>query len=138
MMSSSPSSRGPAVTDTQPAPMTSGLAVLLAIASGVAVARIYYARAQLDQIGRELGVGPPDLGLVTTVTQTGYFLGLILIVPLGDVFNRRLLIVGGCVIASALSSLCSYHRVRRSSWSPAAGVGWHWWFSRSSTPTRPH
>jgi hypothetical protein len=52
------------MTDTQPAPMTSGLAVLLAIASGVAVARIYYARPQLDQIGRELGVGPADLGLV--------------------------------------------------------------------------
>ena len=101
MMSSSPSSRSPAATATQPAPMTIGLAVLLAIASGVAVANIYYAQPLLDQIGRDLGVGPAGLGLVTTVTQVGYFLGLILIVPLGDLVNRRLLIVGGCVIAAA-------------------------------------
>jgi predicted MFS family arabinose efflux permease len=84
-----------------PAGISTRLAVLLAIASGVAVANIYYAQPLLDQIGRDLGVGPAGLGLVTTVTQAGYFLGLILIVPLGDLVNRRLLIVAGCVIASA-------------------------------------
>src|SRR6201991_5369474 len=77
------------------------LAVLLAVASGVAVANIYYAQPLLDQIGRDLGVGPAGLGLVTTVTQVGYLLGLILIVPLGDLVNRRVLIVAGCVIAAA-------------------------------------
>ncbi len=101
MMSSSPSSRDLATTDTQPAGITNGIAVLMAIASGVAVANIYYAQPLLDQIGRDLGVGPAGLGLVTTVTQAGYFLGLILIVPLGDLVNRRLLIVAGCVIAAA-------------------------------------
>jgi MFS family permease len=35
------------------------------------------------------------------VTQIGYFLGKILIVPFGDLVNRRLLIVAGCVIAAA-------------------------------------
>jgi predicted MFS family arabinose efflux permease len=84
-----------------PAGISTRLAILLAIASGVAVANIYYAQPLLDQIGRDLGVGPAGLGLVTTVTQAGYFLGLILIVPLGDLVNRRLLIVAGCVIAAA-------------------------------------
>ena len=84
-----------------PAGISTRLAVLLAIASGVAVANIYYAQPLLGQIGRDLGVGPAGLGLVTTVTQAGYFLGLILIVPLGDLVNRRLLIVAGCVIAAA-------------------------------------
>ena len=84
-----------------PAGISTRLAVLLAIASGVAVANIYYAQPLLGQIGRDLGVGPAGLGLVTTVTQAGYFLGLILIVPLGDLINRRLLIVAGCVIAAA-------------------------------------
>jgi predicted MFS family arabinose efflux permease len=84
-----------------PAGISTWLAVLLAIASGVAVANIYYAQPLLGQIGRDLGVGPAGLGLVTTVTQAGYFLGLILIVPLGDLVNRRLLIVAGCVIAAA-------------------------------------
>jgi len=37
----------------------------------------YYAQPLLGQIGRDLGVGPAGLGLVTTVTQAGYFVGLI-------------------------------------------------------------
>ena len=88
-------------TDGPPAGISTRLAVLLAVASGVAVANIYYAQPLLDQIGRDLRVGPAGLGLVTTVTQAGYFLGLILIVPLGDLINRRALIVAGCVVAAA-------------------------------------
>src|SRR6201991_95677 len=84
-----------------PSGISTGLAVLLAIASGMAVANIYYAQPLLDRIGHDLGVGPAGLGLVTMVTQVGYFLGLILIVPLGDLINRRVLIVVGCVIAAA-------------------------------------
>jgi hypothetical protein len=68
-------SRGPAVTNTQPVPMTIGLAVLLASTSGVASSRIYYAQPQLDQIGRELSVGPAGLGLITTVTRPATFRG---------------------------------------------------------------
>jgi predicted MFS family arabinose efflux permease len=84
-----------------PPGISTRLAVLLAVASGVAVANIYYAQPLLVQIGSDLGVEPAGLGLVTTVTQAGYFLGLILIVPLGDLINRRLLIVAGCVVAAA-------------------------------------
>jgi predicted MFS family arabinose efflux permease len=81
--------------------VSTGLAVLLAVACGVAVANVYYAQPLLDQIGRDLGVGPAGLGLVTTVTQGGYLLGLILIVPLGDLMNRRVLIVAQCGFAAA-------------------------------------
>jgi len=96
------SSRTVRETLGEPPPgISTKLAVLLAVASGVAVANIYYAQPLLDQIGRDLGVGPAGLGLVTTVTQVGYLLGLILIVPLGDLINRRVLIVVGCVIAAA-------------------------------------
>jgi predicted MFS family arabinose efflux permease len=84
-----------------PPGISTKLAVMLAIASGMAVANIYYAQPLLEQIGHDLGVGPAGLGLVTTVTQVGYLLGLILIVPLGDLINRRVLIVSGCVIAAA-------------------------------------
>lgn len=97
----SPGRHGAATADIERAPITIGLAVLLAVASGVAVANIYYAQPLLQQIGRDLKVGPAGLGLVTTVTQAGYFLGLILIVPLGDLVNRRLLIVAGCIISAA-------------------------------------
>lgn len=75
-------------------------AVLLAVACGIAVADIYYAQPLLEEIGRDLGVGPAGLGFVTTVTQLGYFLGLILLVPLGDLLDRRILIPTGAVLAA--------------------------------------
>jgi hypothetical protein len=93
--------------------ISAGLAVLLRHSLRVAVANIYYAQPLLGQIGRDLGVGAADLGLVTIV---------ILIVPLGDLMNRRLLIVSGCVIAAAalhccrsLTRLSDISRQRRSS-----------------------
>ncbi|GAA3066219.1 MFS transporter [Pseudonocardia yunnanensis] len=91
----------PATTSQSPPGVSTGLAVLLAVACGVAVANVYYAQPLLDQIGRDLEVGPAGLGLVTTVTQVGYLLGLILIVPLGDLMNRRVLIVAQCAFAAA-------------------------------------
>ena len=90
----------PETTGQPPPGVSTGLAVLLAVACGVAVANVYYAQPLLDQIGRDLGVGPAGLGLVTTVTQGGYLLGLILIVPLGDLMNPRVLIVAQCGFAA--------------------------------------
>jgi predicted MFS family arabinose efflux permease len=83
-----------------PPGISTGFAVLLAVACGIAVADIYYAQPLLEEIGRDLGIGPAGLGFVTTVTQVGYFLGLLLIVPLGDLLNRRILIPAGSVIAA--------------------------------------
>lgn len=93
----------PSGTPTVRAPtgVSTGLALLLAVAGGVSVANVYYAQPLLDRIGTDLALGPAGLGMVTTVTQVGYFLGLILIVPLGDLLNRRILIVVQCVIAAA-------------------------------------
>ena len=90
----------PETTGQSPPGVSTGLAVLLAVACGVAVANVYYAQPLLEQIGHDLGVGPAGLGLVTTVTQAGYLLGLILIVPLGDLMNRRVLIVAQCGFAA--------------------------------------
>jgi predicted MFS family arabinose efflux permease len=77
------------------------LIMLLAVACGVSVANVYYAQPLLGRIGAGLHVGPAQLGLVTTVTQAGYLLGLILIVPLGDLADRRRLIVTQGLVAAA-------------------------------------
>src|ERR1700760_4155210 len=79
----------------------SGRCALMAVAAGVSVANVYYAQPLLDRIGADLAVRPGALGLVTTVTQTGYLLGLVLIVPLGDLLSRRRMIVGQALAASA-------------------------------------
>lgn len=80
-----------------PAPVPSSLsaskALLFSAACGLAVANIYYAQPLLDAIASEFGVAPAAVGLVVTVTQICYALGLLLLVPLGDLLNRRRLIV---------------------------------------------
>jgi predicted MFS family arabinose efflux permease len=65
---------------------------LFAVAGGLAVANIYYAQPLLDEIAGEFGMSQAIAGVVATVTQVGYALGLLLLVPLGDLTNQRALI----------------------------------------------
>ncbi|QZI72707.1 MFS transporter [Pseudomonas protegens] len=78
-----------------PAPSTlSPRGVLLfAIACGLAVGNVYYAQPLLDAMARTFDLPPATVGIVITLTQVGYGLGLLLLVPLGDLLNRRRLIV---------------------------------------------
>lgn len=67
--------------------------LLFAIACGLAVGNVYYAQPLLDAMARSFNLAPATVGIVITLTQVGYGLGLLLLVPLGDLFNRRRLIV---------------------------------------------
>jgi predicted MFS family arabinose efflux permease len=75
------------------------VALLFSVACGLAVANVYYAQPLLDTIADEFGIDHATVGLVVTVTQIGYGLGLLLVVPLGDLLNRRRLIVGQSVLS---------------------------------------
>jgi predicted MFS family arabinose efflux permease len=66
--------------------------LLLAAACAVAVAGIYAAQPVLEPMGRELGVPAGLTGWIVAAGQLGYLAGLILLVPLGDLLDRRLLI----------------------------------------------
>jgi predicted MFS family arabinose efflux permease len=87
--------------------------VLLAAASGLAVANLFYAQPLLDAIGGTFAIDPGSVGIVLTVTQIGYGLGLVLLVPLGDVLDRRRLIVGQMLLSVAALALVAV------AWSPA-------------------
>ncbi len=77
---------------------------LLALAGGVAVANLYYAQPLLAPISLDLGIPAAASGLAMTVTQIGYGLGMLLVVPLGDRFeNRTLIITAFAVVAAAMA-----------------------------------
>lgn len=68
------------------------LIALFAAACGLVVASLYYSQPLLDTIGHSFGVGEATSGLIVTVTQLGYALGLVFLAPLGDLFENRRLI----------------------------------------------
>ncbi|MEV6752767.1 MFS transporter [Streptomyces sp. NPDC051214] len=70
-----------------------GLLLLMAVATGLSAAGNYIAQPLLDLISRDLHLGSVLAGLVVTASQAGYALGLLLLVPLGDVIDRRRLAV---------------------------------------------
>jgi predicted MFS family arabinose efflux permease len=65
---------------------------LLALACGLTVANMYFVQPPLHAVAHDLGVGPGAAGLLVTVGQLGYAAGLVLIVPLGDLVERRRLV----------------------------------------------
>lgn len=75
-------------------PMPRRLIWLMAFAAGAIVANIYYNQPLLREIGASLGASPESLGLIPTLPQVGYALGLLLLVPIGDSQERRRWIVG--------------------------------------------
>jgi predicted MFS family arabinose efflux permease len=77
------------------------IVALFATACGLSVACITFAEPLLDSIADEFGISHAAIGTVTTVTQLGYGTGLLLLVPLGDLVDRRRLIVAHMILASA-------------------------------------
>ncbi|MBK5432105.1 MFS transporter [Bacillus sp. TH25] len=80
--------------------MSHALALLFATACGMSVANIYFAQPLLDQLSNEFSINHSVIGIVITVTQIFYGVGLLLLVPLGDLLNQRRLIVGQMLLST--------------------------------------
>ncbi len=92
-----------------PAPLPRSLVLLLSLAAGQAVAGTFYAQPLLDELAASFGIGDGSAGVVIAVTQVGYAAGLVLLVPLGDVVERRRLILlqlvlGALALATAAAA----------------------------------
>ncbi|MGO2852734.1 MAG: MFS transporter [Tetragenococcus koreensis] len=81
--------------------LTKQFIFLLAATCGIVVANMYYIQPIGTQVAESFQVSTSAIGSVTMLTQLGYALGLLLIVPLGDILNKRRLII----TMAALSSL---------------------------------
>lgn len=92
--------------------LSPALILLMSVATGLAVASNYYAQPLLDTIGRAFNLSASSAGFIVTAAQLGYAAGLLFLVPLGDMFERRMLIVsmtllaaGGMLITASSQSL---------------------------------
>lgn len=88
----------------KPAPQSPSLmsrkaALLFAVASGLSVANIYFAQPLLDAIATAFDIRHSAVGVIITLTQVCYAAGLLLLVPLGDLLNRRNLIIGQMLLS---------------------------------------
>jgi predicted MFS family arabinose efflux permease len=81
--------------------LTRGLLAFMAVGSGLSVASLYYVQPLLELLAREYGLSETSAGLLVTVAQIGYLIGLIAVVPLGDHHERRKLLT----VTSALTAL---------------------------------
>jgi predicted MFS family arabinose efflux permease len=81
--------------------------LLLALACGAAVANMYYAQPLLHTLAVAFGVSNGTAGLLVTVTQAGYVIGLALLVPLGDLLERRRLITTTMLFTAAAQVLAA-------------------------------
>lgn len=82
----------------------SRLVWIMAIICGVTVANLYYNQPLLGELSRSFNVSTKDIGLVSTFTQIGYGIGMFFIIPLGDIIERKGMILK-LLLASAISLL---------------------------------
>jgi len=85
------------------APVPAWIIFLLASACGLIVANLYYAQTVIGPISMTTGLSSAAAGLIVTLTQIGYVIGLLFIVPLSDIIeNRRLVVLFLIVLVVAL------------------------------------
>lgn len=90
--------------------------IMMAVMAGLSVANLYYNQPLIEEMRLDLGVSQVQVNLVTVVTQIGYALGLCFLIPSGDLYSRRRLIISSMTMAAAMSLLIA--------WAPSIYVVW--------------
>ncbi|EJL80565.1 arabinose efflux permease family protein [Herbaspirillum sp. CF444] len=83
--------------------LPASLMLLLAAGTGFAVASLYYSQPMLGILGADIGASDRAVGMVPMLTQLGYALGILLLAPLGDRYDRRrIILIKAAILAGAL------------------------------------
>ena len=75
-----------------------GMLAMMAVMAGLTVANLYYNQPLLGMIRHETGITEVEANLITVISQLGYALGLCFIIPMGDLFSRRKIVLSNMVI----------------------------------------
>ncbi|MCZ4549921.1 MFS transporter [Gordonia rubripertincta] len=86
--------------------ISSRLVLLFALTCGVSVSSLYVLQPVLEEIRADFSISTSTAALVVTAAQFGYAMGLLLLVPLGDLWNRKVL-APSMMAASAVALLLS-------------------------------
>jgi predicted MFS family arabinose efflux permease len=81
--------------------LPTSLVLLLATGAGLSVASLYYAQPMLGVLGADIGASGRTVGFIPTLTQLGYALGILLLAPLGDRFDRRRIVLAKAAVLCA-------------------------------------
>ncbi len=101
-------SAAPVSAATTPTPLSTRTLVLMAATCGLCAGANYFNQPLLHSIAQELGVHDGQAASIVTLAQVSYAFGLLLLVPLGDMLERRRLVLSLMVLAAtgmALSGL---------------------------------
>ena len=94
---------------TEHAPdISPGMLRLLAVSAGLIVANLYYAQTLVGPISVATGLSAAAAGLIVTLTQVGYALGLLFIVPLGDLLENRALVFAALIATAAALAAAAF------------------------------
>jgi len=74
--------------------------IVIAASGGLVVANLYYAQPLLHAIATQFHTTPTSAGLLVTATQLGFAIGLMLLVPLGDLVERRRMVLTLLLLSS--------------------------------------
>lgn len=95
--------------------LTRSLVLILALATGLAVATIYLLQPLLNVVASALTVSVAEVGMIVTITQVGYGLGILFLIPLGDTLpKKKLILIKLALLAASLSFLAvapSFHGI---------------------------
>ncbi|HTJ58876.1 MAG TPA: MFS transporter [Devosiaceae bacterium] len=99
--------RAPSHTETAPKAPSAALLWAVAAATGALVANLFYSQPLIAVIGPDLGLRPNLAGVMVSITQIGYALGLFFLVSLADLVENKKLVLfalGGTLIALVLAA----------------------------------
>ena len=77
--------------------------LMMAVVAGFTVANCYYNQPLLELIRHDIGISEQHANLITVITQIGYALGLCFIIPMGDLFSRRRIVVVNMMMAALMA-----------------------------------